>query len=74
MLVLTVWQITIPAIGVLGVLIASVRRPSKADPQKCDTSGEGSGAASKIRDTPGASAARHGVVSTATAWNGTIEG
>ncbi len=32
-LVLTVWQVTIPVIGVLGVLVASVRKTSKAEPR-----------------------------------------
>jgi hypothetical protein len=32
-LVLTVWQVTIPLIGLLGVLVASVRKTPRADPQ-----------------------------------------
>lgn len=32
-LVLTVWQVTIPVIGLLGVLVASVRKTSRAGPQ-----------------------------------------
>jgi hypothetical protein len=33
MLVLTVWQVTIPVIGLLGVLVASIRKISRAEPQ-----------------------------------------